>query len=76
MLQLEADLGNVNQVSKNLSQVTGQVNTAESALESATQLLDQVNSLGVQGANSTMTAAQRSVHYRCRCSNRFPSLFR
>src|SRR5579863_10271117 len=61
VLQLEAELGNVNQVSKNLSQVTGQVNTAESVLESATQLLDQVNTLGVQGANSTMTAAQRSA---------------
>jgi flagellar hook-associated protein 3 FlgL len=58
ILQLESDLGKVNQVSQNLGQVTGQVNTAESALESATTLLDQVNTLGEQGANSTMTATQ------------------
>jgi flagellar hook-associated protein 3 FlgL len=61
ILQLESDLGNVNQVSQNLGQVTSQVNTAESALESATTLLDQVNTLGEQGANSTMTATQRTA---------------
>src|SRR5579872_557238 len=56
VLQLESELGNVNQVSQNLSQVTNQVNTAESALESATTLLDQVVSLGEQGAGSTASA--------------------
>lgn len=61
VLQLESDLGNINQVSQNLSQVTGQVNTAESALESATTLLEQVSTLGEQGAESTMTASQRSA---------------
>jgi len=61
VLQLESDLGRVNQVSQNLTQVTGAVNTAESALESATQLLDQVNTLGEQGANSTTTPDQRSA---------------
>jgi flagellar hook-associated protein 3 FlgL len=61
ILQLESDLGNVNQVSQNLGQATGEVNTAESALESATTLLDQVNTLGEQGADSTMTATQRTA---------------
>jgi flagellar hook-associated protein 3 FlgL len=60
VLQLEADLGRVNQVSTNLGQVTGEVNTAEGALETATQLLDQVQSLGAQGASSTATAANRA----------------
>jgi flagellar hook-associated protein 3 FlgL len=60
MLQLEADLGRVNQVASNLSQVSGEVNTAEGALETATQLMDQVQSLGSQGANSTATAADRA----------------
>src|SRR5580704_8867871 len=60
VLQLEADLGRVNQVSTNLGQVTGEVNTAEGALETATQLLDQVQSLGAQGANGTATAATRT----------------
>jgi flagellar hook-associated protein 3 FlgL len=61
VLQLESDVGKMNQVSQNLSQVTGQVNTAESALESATTLLEQVSTLGEQGADSTMTASQRSA---------------
>jgi flagellar hook-associated protein 3 FlgL len=60
VLELESELGNVNQVSTNLSNVTSQVNTAESALESATTLLDQAVTLGEQGANSTLTAADRS----------------
>ena len=61
VLQLESDLSRVNQVSQNLSNVTGAVNTAESALQSATTLLNQVTTLGEQGANSTTTAAQRSA---------------
>lgn len=61
VLQLEAELGNVNQVSNNLVQVTNQVNTAESALESATQLLDQVNTLGEEGASTATTPSQRTA---------------
>ncbi len=61
VVQLEFELGNVNQVSQNLSNVTSEVNTAESALETSTQLLDQVNTLGEQGANVTATPAQRSA---------------
>ena len=60
VLQLESDLGNVNQVSTNLGQVTSQVNTAESALESVTTLLDQVNTLGEQGADSNTSASTRA----------------
>jgi flagellar hook-associated protein 3 FlgL len=60
VLQLEADLGRVNQVSSNLSAVSGEVNTAESALETAGQLMDQVSSLGAQGATATSTAANNA----------------
>jgi flagellar hook-associated protein 3 FlgL len=60
VLELESNLGNVNQVISNLGQVTGEVNTASTALDSATQLMDQVTSLGTQGANSTATAAERT----------------
>lgn len=60
VLHLESSLGKVNQVVSNLGQVTGEVNTAETALESATQLMDQVTSLGTQGANSTVTASERT----------------
>ncbi len=46
MLQLESELGHANQVSTNLGTVSGEVNTAESALETATQLMLQAQSLG------------------------------
>jgi flagellar hook-associated protein 3 FlgL len=61
VLQLESDLGKVKQVASNLSQVTGEVNTAESSLETSTQLLQQVTTLGEQGANSTTTAGTRAA---------------
>lgn len=60
VLQLEFKVGQVGQVTQNLTQVSGQVNSAESALESTTQLLDQVNTLGEQGANSSATATERT----------------
>jgi flagellar hook-associated protein 3 FlgL len=60
VLQLESDLGKVNQVASNLSNVTGEVNTAESALETSTQLLEQATTLGEQGANSTTSASTRA----------------
>ena len=61
VLQLESDLGRVNQVSNNLGLVQGEVNTGESALENATPLLDQVGSLGAEGANGTSTATERTA---------------
>jgi flagellar hook-associated protein 3 FlgL len=61
VLQLESDIGRVNQVASNLNLVTGEVNTAESALQGATQLLDQVSSLAVQGAGTTVSATTRAT---------------
>ena len=61
VLQLESDLGHVNQVTSNLNLVSGEVNSAESALQSATQLLDQVASLAAQGVGSTVSAASRTT---------------
>ena len=61
VLQLESDLGNVNQVTSNLNLVSGSVNSAESALETATTLLDQVSSIAAQGAGSTVSADARTT---------------
>jgi flagellar hook-associated protein 3 FlgL len=61
VLQLESDIGRVTQVASNLNLVSGEVNTAESALQSATQLLDQVSSLAAQGAGSSVSAMTRST---------------
>jgi flagellar hook-associated protein 3 FlgL len=61
VLQLESDLGRVNQVTSNLNLVSGAVNSAESALETATQMLDQVSSIAAQGAGTTTSAATRAT---------------
>src|ERR1700730_6348241 len=60
VLQLESDLGRGTRVASSLSSVAGEVNTAETALENATQLLQQVSSIAAQGASTTVTAAQRT----------------
>ncbi len=51
----------MSQVTSNLNLVSGQVNSAESALETATTLLDQVSSLAAQGAGTTVSAANRAT---------------
>jgi flagellar hook-associated protein 3 FlgL len=61
VLQLESDLGNVNQITSNLNLVSGSVNSAESALQTATNLLDQVSSIAAQGAGSTVSADARTT---------------
>ncbi len=61
VLHLESEIGRLKQVGSNLSLVSGEVNSAEGALESATQLLDQVSSLAAQGVGNTVSAASRST---------------
>ena len=61
VLQLESDRGRLTQVTSNLNLVSGEVNSAESALQTATQLLDQVSSLAAQGAGSTVSAGSRTT---------------
>jgi flagellar hook-associated protein 3 FlgL len=60
LLQARAQLSATQQISTNLGQVTTEVNTGESTLESAVQLFDQVQTLAAEGANGTETAATRS----------------
>jgi flagellar hook-associated protein 3 FlgL len=61
LLQAQANLSTAQQVSSNLGQVSTEVNTGEQALESATSLYDQVQSLSAQGATSTQTASGRAT---------------
>jgi flagellar hook-associated protein 3 FlgL len=60
VIQIESKLNQVNQTVTNLSNVKGEVDTAESSLSTAAQFLDQITQLGTQGANSIVTAAQRA----------------
>jgi len=61
VLQLESDLGRVNQITSNLNLVSGEVNSAESALQTATRMLDQVASLAAQGVSNTVSAGSRAT---------------
>jgi flagellar hook-associated protein 3 FlgL len=61
VLSLEAALARVDQVQKNLGRVKAEVDTAESSLSTASQILEQILSLGTQGANGTLDAANRSI---------------
>src|SRR5271163_2251741 len=60
VLQLESNLSQVKQVASNLTSVSNEVNAAQSALENATTLLQQVGSLAAQGASSTVSASERT----------------
>jgi flagellar hook-associated protein 3 FlgL len=59
LLEAQANLSSAQQVTTNLGQVTTEVNTGEQALESATSLYDQVQTLSAEGATSTQTASGR-----------------
>jgi flagellar hook-associated protein 3 FlgL len=57
--QLNSELDQVNQTGTNLGQVLTEVNTGESALESAVTLVDQAETYGTQGASDTSTPTTR-----------------
>jgi flagellar hook-associated protein 3 FlgL len=61
LLQAQANLSSVQQITTNLGQVSTEVNTGEQALESATSLYDQVQTLSAEGATSTQTASGRAT---------------
>jgi len=61
LLQARANLNTAQQVGTNLGQVTTEVNTGEQALENATSLYDQVQTLSAQGTTSTQTASGRAT---------------
>ena len=60
LLRIRADLARSTEIGKNLAQVKTQTDTAESSLETATQLLDRAAVLATQGSNTSQTAADRA----------------
>jgi flagellar hook-associated protein 3 FlgL len=54
--RLRSQLSQVQQVDANLGQVQTEVNTAESALQSAVTLVERAQTLGAQGASGTSSA--------------------
>jgi len=61
LLQAQASLSTAQQITTNLGLVSTEVNTGEQALESATSLYDQVQTLSAEGATTTQTAAGRAT---------------
>ena len=62
IFQTRSELAHVNQVSQNLTSVQTLVNTGDSSVQTAVQLLQNALSLGTQGANSTAsTSLQTSL---------------
>jgi len=56
IFQTRADLANATQAEKNLNLVKAQADAADSALQSAIQLLDTASTLGLQGGGDPATA--------------------
>jgi flagellar hook-associated protein 3 FlgL len=59
VLQLQTDIGRVNQVTINLNSVKNEVDSASGVVQDAVSLLDQARSLGAQGASSTLSPQAR-----------------
>jgi flagellar hook-associated protein 3 FlgL len=59
LMQTRSDLAQTQQIDTNLGRVTTEVNTAESALQSAVSLVERAQSLGAQGASDLATTDTR-----------------
>ncbi|HEX4227795.1 MAG TPA: flagellin [Bryobacteraceae bacterium] len=59
ILELNSQIGSNTQIGQNLNIVQTEVNTAESAINSATQLMDMASQLAAQGATGTSGTATR-----------------
>jgi len=57
IFQARADIGNATQVDQNLTIVQSQAQAADSALQSAVQLMDNAGTLGLQGSSNLGTAS-------------------
>src|ERR1035437_2712842 len=61
LLQARSNLNTAQQIGTNLGQVATEVNTGEQALQNATTLYDQVQTLSAEGTTSTQTASGRAT---------------
>ncbi len=61
IIAYQSEIASINQVQTNLSTTQTEAQTADGALESASTLLDQLVTLGANGASSTATAADRQT---------------
>ena len=61
ILQLHSDIQQNQQLTQNLTQIQGQVQTADSSLSSGINILDQVMTLATEGLSTSATAASRAT---------------
>jgi flagellar hook-associated protein 3 FlgL len=60
LLEVRARLASLEQTQSNLSRLKTEVDTGESAMQSAVKLMDRIRTLGMSGASGVQTAATRS----------------
>ena len=60
ILQVQAEIGDDQQIQSNLGSVNNELGTADSALQSAIQVVQNAGTLAAQGATSTSTADDRA----------------
>jgi flagellar hook-associated protein 3 FlgL len=61
VLQLQSDIGRVSQVTANLNSVKSEVDSASGVVEDSVSLLDQARSLAAQGASATLPPSGRAA---------------
>ena len=61
VLQLQSDIGRVTQVTANLNSVKTEVDSASQIVQDSVSLLDQARSLAAQGASQTLSSSGRVV---------------
>ena len=61
VLQLQTDIGRVTQVTTNLNTVKSEVDSASQVVQDSVSLLDQARTLAAQGASGTLSAQQRTA---------------
>ncbi len=61
ILEYQGQISEINQVQTNLSSAQTEAQTADGALQTASSLMDQLVSLGAEGASSTSSASSRAV---------------
>ncbi|HEY2844292.1 MAG TPA: flagellin [Bryobacteraceae bacterium] len=61
VLQLQTDIGRVTQVTSNLNTVKSEVDSASQVVQDSVSLLDQARTLAAQGASGTLSSQQRTA---------------
>src|ERR1039457_3152104 len=68
ILQVQAEIGNNRQIQSNLGSVTNELGTADSALQSAIQAVQNAGAFATEGANSTARSEEHTSELQSPCN--------